>query len=67
MLKKDILVKFPLWLYFILLFLKLQKALVSEYNRDGRLRDLEEVLRAAAYDPDAEDMIHTGKIRLFST
>ena len=28
-----------------------------EWNRDGRYRDVEEVLRSAAYDRDSEDII----------
>uniref|UniRef100_A0A2P2I9T9 Phosphatidate cytidylyltransferase, mitochondrial n=1 Tax=Hirondellea gigas TaxID=1518452 RepID=A0A2P2I9T9_9CRUS len=39
---------------------RLQMALVRECNRDGRTRDLEEVLRGAAGDPDAADMINIG-------
>ena len=35
----------------------LQWHLVVEWNKDGRYRDVEEVLRSAAYDRDSEDII----------
>lgn len=35
----------------------LQWFLVKEWNRDGRYRDVEDVLRAAAVDRDSDDMI----------
>lgn len=39
----------------------LQLMLIRELNKDGRSRDLEDVLRAAAHDTDVEDVIHKGK------
>ena len=35
--------------------------LMKEWNKDNRSRDLEDVLRAAALDPDSSDVIVTGK------
>ncbi|KAK4292612.1 hypothetical protein Pmani_034633 [Petrolisthes manimaculis] len=39
---------------------KLQLMLMKEWNRDGRKRDLEDVLRAAAHDTDTDDVIVRG-------
>ncbi|XP_045132824.1 phosphatidate cytidylyltransferase, mitochondrial-like isoform X1 [Portunus trituberculatus] len=39
---------------------RLQLMLIREWNKDGRSRDLEDVLRAAAHDTDVEDVIHKG-------
>ncbi|XP_064121600.1 phosphatidate cytidylyltransferase, mitochondrial-like isoform X1 [Macrobrachium nipponense] len=39
---------------------KLQLMIIKEWNRDGRSRDLEDVLRAAAHDPDSADVIVKG-------
>lgn len=39
---------------------RLQRLLVKDWNRDGMSRDVEEVLRAAASDPDTEDMVRRG-------
>lgn len=36
---------------------RLQRLLVKDWNRDGISRDVEEVIRAAASDPDTEDMV----------
>jgi len=36
---------------------ELQWGLALEWNRDGRYRDVEDVLRAAAYDRDSDEMI----------
>ena len=38
--------------------------LSQEWNRDGRYRDVEEVLRSAAYDRDSEDIIHTALTKI---
>lgn len=35
--------------------------IVKEWNKDGRSRDLEDVLRAAAMDPDSSDIVTKGK------
>lgn len=43
------------------LFSLLQLMLIREWNKDGRSRDLEDVLRAAAHDTDVEDVIHKGE------
>ncbi|XP_047474281.1 phosphatidate cytidylyltransferase, mitochondrial-like isoform X2 [Penaeus chinensis] len=39
---------------------KLQLFLIKEWNKDGRSRDMEDVLRAAAHDPDVGDVIVKG-------
>ena len=36
----------------------------QEWNRDGRHRDVEEVLRSAAYDQDSDDIIHKALRRI---
>ncbi len=38
----------------------LQWNLVKEWNRDGRYRDVEDVLRSAAYDRDSGDLVSTA-------
>ncbi|KAF2354189.1 Phosphatidate cytidylyltransferase mitochondrial [Trinorchestia longiramus] len=43
-----------------LLPMQLQRALVQECNKDGRSRDVEEVLLVAAQDPDTGDMVLKG-------
>lgn len=37
---------------------------MKEWNRDGRKRDLEDVLRAAAHDTDTDDVIIRGDLSL---
>ncbi|KAK7068800.1 Phosphatidate cytidylyltransferase, mitochondrial, partial [Halocaridina rubra] len=39
---------------------RLQLKLLKEWNKDGRSRDMEDVLRAAAHDPDSSDLIIKG-------
>lgn len=41
-----------------------QFMLMKEWNRDGRKRDLEDVLRAAAHDTDTDDVIIRGELSL---
>ena len=41
-----------------------QHNLLKEWNRDRRSRDMEDVLRAAAHDPDAADTIAKGEALL---
>lgn len=36
---------------------------MREWNKDGRNRDLEDVLRAVAVDPDTRDIVMKGIVR----
>lgn len=39
-----------------------QQTIVSEWNRDGRWQDVEDVFRAAAYDTECPEIVKEGSI-----
>merc|ERR1719369_930385 len=45
----------------------LQRLLVKEWNKDGRTRDVEDVLRAAANEPDSDDLVRKAVYRIVTT
>lgn len=45
----------------------MQQTIVNEWNRDGRLQDVEDVFRAAAHDTECPELVKEGKYNKATT